>query len=575
MRKFWLFLLAFLLFFSSSFFFVQKTSSDELDDLTKQINELTTALNMSLAATRPLESELNSLKNQIETIKKRVFAIENDVLEKKKIIDKGYKNLAKQEAILNKTIRDYYIKSHYNSPLLVFLSAQSASEITQILAYQKAAADQDKLIITNIALSIADLEDKKKALEEEQTRLTALKANLDEQSGKLDKIVSGAKTYQATLSSQIAQLSTQQQQLIAQRLGSLNIPRSAATAMPACVDDRNVNPGFSPRIAFFTYGVPNRTGLNQYGADGRGKTGQNVEQILQAYYTSFELKKDYSTDININVDGYGGYNIEEYVKRIYEMPSSFHPEALKAQAIAARSYALAYTNNGQGSICTTQSCQVFKPDPKGGAWEEAVNATRGWVMAQGGNPIKAWYSSTHGGYILSTSELPGWSATSWTKHAVDTTTGSAGSFSDLHTNAYDKDSPWFYCDWGTRSQYNKTAWLKPEEVADIVNVIFLARADSSTKDHFYQTDKPHPYGGEVWNEDRVKSELRSRNITPYNSISDISVSADFGAGKTSAVNISGDAGSQSFSGSEFKDWFNLRAPANIQIVGPLYNIERR
>ncbi|KKU34644.1 MAG: hypothetical protein UX50_C0015G0016, partial [Candidatus Beckwithbacteria bacterium GW2011_GWA1_46_30] len=30
-----------------------------------------------------------------------------------------------------------------------------------------------------------------------------------------------------------------------------------------------------------------------------------------------------------------------------------------------------------------------------------------------------------------------------------------------------------------------------------------------------------------------------------------------------------------FTGSEFKDWFNLRAPANIQIVGPLYNVERR
>ncbi len=28
-------------------------------------------------------------------------------------------------------------------------------------------------------------------------------------------------------------------------------------------------------------------------------------------------------------------------------------------------------------------------------------------------------------------------------------------------------------------------------------------------------------------------------------------------------------------GAEFKDFFNLRAPANIQIVGPLFNIERR
>ena len=57
------------------------------------------------------------------------------------------------------------------------------------------------------------------------------------------------------------------------------------------------------------------------------------------------------------------------------------------------------------------------------------------------------------------------------------------------------------------------------------------------------------------------------------SISSISMSADFNQGMTTAVSISGDGGAQSFSGQEFKDIFNVRAPANIQIVGPLFNIE--
>ena len=257
------------------------------------------------------------------------------------------------------------------------------------------------------------------------------------------------------------------------------------------------------------------------------------------------------------------------------MPSSFAMEALKAQAVAARSYALSYTNNGAGSICTTQSCQVFKPEPKGGAWEEAVNSTRGWVMVQGGSPIKAWYSSTHGGYILSTSELPGWSATSWTKHAIDTTTGAASGFSDLFSNAYDRESPWFYCDWGSRSEYNKTAWLKSSEVADIMNVILLAKADSSAGEHLYQTDKPNPAGTDTWDEARVRQELSNRGVTPFSNISDVSIGADFSAGRTTSVGILGDGGSQSFSGDEFKNWFNLRAPANIQIVGPLFNVERQ
>ncbi len=562
-----------LLFATGLFAFSNIASSDELDDLNKQINELTDALNKSKAATAPLESQLKNMQSQITDIKNKVAFIESDIATKKKNIDESYKNLAKQEEVLNHTIRDFYIKSYYNSPLLTFLSVQSASEITQLLAYQRATADQDKAIITNIVLSIVDLENKKNKLESEQTKLTAIKATLDTQSAELDKIVSGAKAYQSDLSGKIAQLSAQQQQLIAQKLGSLNIPRSAGTGAPACVDDKDKDPGFSPRIAFFTYGVPNRVGMSQYGAYGRARASQDYQAILHAYYNFDELK-DVDVNTQIRVDGHASYGLEDYVKRIYEVPNSWGDnggmEALKAQAIAARSYAMAYTNNGAGSICDSQNCQVFQDGEKGGNWNAAAEATRGKVMAQGGNSIKAWFSSTHGGYIFNSSEI-GWSGTSWTKHATDTTSGSAGSFSDLNSNAYDKDSPWFYCDWGARASYNKTAWLKSDEVADIVNVILLARADSGSKDHLYQTDKPHPYGGEIWNEDRVKSELRARNITPYDNASNLSVNADFGTGKTTSVNISG----SSFNASEFKDWFNLRAPANIQIVGPLFNIEQK
>ncbi|OGH05940.1 MAG: hypothetical protein A2171_02725 [Candidatus Levybacteria bacterium RBG_13_35_9] len=535
-------------------------TSLDLDQINNCLDELNKAREQSEKATKPLEQQVSSIVS-------RVNFIEKDLVVKEKNIQDSYKSLEKQQEILYLTIRDYYIKSYYNSPLLILLTSDSASELTQILGYQKATTDRDKAIITNIVISIASLEERKIKLENEKKEIVVVKE-------KLDKIVVEAKAYQATLSSQIAKLSARQKEILAQRLASLNIPRSASTSLSGCVDDRDKDPGFSPRFAFYTYGVPNRVGLNQYGANGRAKAGQGVETILNAYYQNFELKKDYSSDININVEGYGGYNIEDYVKRIYEMPESWEMEALKAQAIAARSYALSYTNNGAGSICTTQSCQVFKPDPKGGRWEQAVNETRGWVMVQGGNPVKAWYSSTHGGYIFATGEI-GWSDTSWTKHAVDTTSGSAGSFSELQSNAYDKDSPWFYCDWGSRSQYNKTAWLKREEVADIANIILLAKADSSTIEHLYQTDKSNPAGTENWNEDKVKQELRNRNITPYNNVSQVSVNADFGSGRTTSVNISGDAGSTSINGSEFKDWFNLRAPANIQIVGPLYNIEQK
>lgn len=525
--------------------------ADELDDINGQLSDLKRNLEASKNATKPLEETAVKLRQQLDSIQMRVKIIENDLIEKTKQVSEGERVLTIQKKILDERINLYY-KNTNKSQLSLFnlLSAENLSVSLQNFFYQKKLADQDKQTIVKIVLHIRNLEETKKQ-------------------------IAKAKKYQNELSGKIAALTARQQQLLATKLAGLNIPRSAATSLGGCRDDRDVDPGFSPRYAFFTYGVPNRTGLNQYGARGRAEAGQNAEDILRAYYDNFELKKDYDTGIQIRVDGMGTYDIEAYTKRIYEMPADWPMEALKAQAIAARSYALAYTNNGAGSICNTQSCQVSKPDEKGGRWNEAVDATRGWVMVQGGNPVKAWYSSTHGGYILASSELPGWSGTSWTKHAVDTTTGSAGSFDELNNNAYDKSSPWFYCDWGSRAEYNKTAWLKSEELADIVNVLLLAKADPNTQTHLTQTDKSNPDGVETWDRERVKNELRSRGINPLNTISNVSVSADFGGGKTTSVNISGDGGSASFSGGDFKNFFNLRAPANIQIVGPLYNIEKR
>ena len=539
-------------------------SSLGLDDINKCLDELNTAKQQSVNATIPLE-------NQIAGIQQRIFVIEQDLAIKKKDIDDGYANLAKQQEILNATIRDYYIRSYYNSPLLILLSANSATELTQLLGYQKANADRDKAIITNIAITINDLNNEKIALENEETSISAIK-------NKLAVIVAGAKAYQATLSNQISVLSALQQQILAQRLAGLNIPLYASTA-GGCSSDIGKSPGFGGGFGFFTYGVPNRVGLNQYGAYGRANVGQNSDTILHAYY-NFDSYQNIN-NVNINVNDGNGVNtgniiwsgsLEDYVKRIYEVPDSWPSEALKAQAIAVRSYVLAATNNGANSICANQNCQVFQTNDKGGNWDQAVNDTSGQVMVQGGNPIKAWFSSTHGGYVHSSGDI-GWSDTAWTKNAQDTS-GSVSNFSDLKSNAYDKDSPWFYCDWGSRSGDNNTAWLQSSEVADIVNVIMLIQKDSSVSDHLYQTDKSNPAGTDTWDSNRVKQELQNRGVTPYNSIGDISISADFGSGKTTSVNVSGDAGSTSISGGDFKNYFNLRAPANIQIVGPLYNVEK-
>ncbi|QNG20907.1 SpoIID/LytB domain-containing protein [Rhodococcus triatomae] len=74
-------------------------------------------------------------------------------------------------------------------------------------------------------------------------------------------------------------------------------------------------------------------------------------------------------------------------------------EALRAQAVAARSYAAAEDRSEYARTCDTQSCQVYggsaKEDPR---TTEAVRSTAGMVLVQGGKPVATEFSASTGGF---------------------------------------------------------------------------------------------------------------------------------------------------------------------------------
>lgn len=254
------------------------------------------------------------------------------------------------------------------------------------------------------------------------------------------------------------------------------------------------------------------------------------------------------------------------------MPTSWPEAALQAQAMAARSYALRVYSE-KGYLYPSQKDQVVKKELNNDRWISAVNATRGKIITSGGQPIKAWFASTAGGYTFTSGDVWG-GDTAWTKRVRDAN-GEVNSFDDLFNKAYDRESPCFYAAQGYRKEYNKSAWLKPSEVADIVNVVLLYQKDSSIQNHLCYQDNSSGCS-DTWGSEKVKSELKNRGITPFNSISSASVTDwDKSVGRTNTLSFSGDAGQVSVSGSTFKSLFNIRAPANISIVGQLFNIEKR
>ncbi|MBQ3480956.1 MAG: stage II sporulation protein D [Oscillospiraceae bacterium] len=107
-----------------------------------------------------------------------------------------------------------------------------------------------------------------------------------------------------------------------------------------------------------------------------------------------------------------------------EMPPGFHPEALKAQAVAARSYAMycaSFAKHGAAQVCTDYACcQAWQSEEECKAkWGErydenaekiraAVEGTRGEYLASGGSAVFAAFHSSSAGATENSADV--WSA---------------------------------------------------------------------------------------------------------------------------------------------------------------------
>jgi stage II sporulation protein D len=81
-----------------------------------------------------------------------------------------------------------------------------------------------------------------------------------------------------------------------------------------------------------------------------------------------------------------------------EMTESAPEEAMKAQAVATRSFLLAGPRHVDFDFCDTTHCQFLKSPPAATSRvTSAVQATRGLVLAYHGKPLAAMYSSRCGG----------------------------------------------------------------------------------------------------------------------------------------------------------------------------------
>lgn len=167
-------------------------------------------------------------------------------------------------------------------------------------------------------------------------------------------------------------------------------------------------------------------------------------------------------------------SMEKYLYQVVpsEMPASFGPEALKAQAVAARTYAIneCFSNAALASqgifVYDSVLSQVYNNSAENTLTNQAVNETAGMILMKDGKYVDCRYYSTSGGFGASKHEVwadpdgsfpgvpvPYLTARSYTydpldsskMYSMDTSDESAinSFYKDLSYTGYDSESLYF------------------------------------------------------------------------------------------------------------------------------------
>lgn len=282
-------------------------------------------------------------------------------------------------------MEEAYVSSGNDNLLFALVDSGSLSEFLRRGQYTIFLVDRKEDLVNRLDDEIAGLEDSRRDL---VTKQNALETEIKDL---VDKIAL-LKLQREANANNLAQASARERYL-------------ASVTGFSDQNDRDFvkrNEPVGDRFAFGGGGTEHGLGMSQYGAKGAAQRGWDYRRILSHYYRESGIK-------NVGTFSTNQGSSEEYVARVVagEMPSSWPMEALKAQAIAARSYA--YQNQGnQDCSPRTQACGSGSDRAR-----QAARATRGQVLTHGGSVIAAYYHSTSGGWTENNENVWGGTPLAW------------------------------------------------------------------------------------------------------------------------------------------------------------------
>lgn len=189
---------------------------------------------------------------------------------------------------------------------------------------------------------------------------------------------------------------------LVQALPGLNVSEGATLANGLIVR-ADAGLDLSAEIQTFNYMV---AGGSSFVASGNASGLQVTERSKRLYRGDLELGALNGSLSVVNV-----VPVEQYLYSVVggEVPSSWPEEALKAQAVSARSYALFASNRFDvADVVDTTLSQVYNGiGAEAPSITKAVDATAGEVLMNGGRIVEAVFSSNSGGTTADPSEVWG------------------------------------------------------------------------------------------------------------------------------------------------------------------------
>ena len=201
-------------------------------------------------------------------------------------------------------------------------------------------------------------------------------------------------------------------------------------------------------------------------------------------------------------------SLEEYLYGVVpsEMPASFGKEALKAQAVCARSYAcnqlLANTYSVYGAhVDDSMNCQVYQNYGENETAIEAVKATFGKIIEKDGKYITTYYFSCSYGHTSSNTDVWGTELTlngvvQAEEKVTETLTENKAFSTFLNSDRtwYDEDSVWFRWNTMIGSEIEEKILVRLQERQKAVpDMILVKTGEDENGMHFVQ-GKPEKFG---------------------------------------------------------------------------------